>query len=342
MAGAGQWAGSHGSCTSPSPAAASSECWVLGVQGGSTGGSLFLREGRGQQPCEPGWVLSWSCSWSGEAIGDGDRLCGDWVPARGGCSGLPLAPAPLPVPLRAKRSCWSGRPAPPHALHPWGWLGDPGNMLAGQKDTFLCTQATVPSAPGCSGQGSPRLPCWVWGARPRMGLGGSHEPPRCHRESQTSTPVPAAAPGWRRLPTSTRTRGMTWGQAGRCGMGSSRVAPAPTGDGGPGPRGCHPRGWQWGRPGFREQGEVWAGPFIPHRSCRRVSATSLVPPSRRWDPAAAVTYCKYSVCHLLLRDPQRGRGVSGRLGSVSRLFCIPQTFCIFLILLQHEILNSFQ
>lgn len=63
------------------------------------------------------------------------------------------------------------------------------------------------------------------------------------------------------------------------------------------------------------------------RGCRGVSATSLNP--QRWDPAAAVTYCKYSVCHLLLWDPRCGRGRAGGRGPSRDFFVYHKLFVYF-------------
>lgn len=103
-----------------------------------------------------------------------------------------------------------------------GLCGDARATLVGQRDTFLCTQATVPSSLGCSGKRS----LATWGARgePSVSLLPQATPPAVHPACATgaakpSALLPAAAPGRQRLPTGmTRghDRGPGWAQLQGC------------------------------------------------------------------------------------------------------------------------------
>lgn len=240
-------------------------------------------------------LLSGSCSLSSEITGAGPQE--DPVAARGGSSGLP---SPSPVSPRAERSRCSGRFAPPRARHPRVCVG---TRAAGQGDTFLCTQATVPSAPGCCGQGSPQqaaagstepLPCSARGARPRVGLGCSRgtrsqpgarppccQPPSpCQWGSQTGRLVPAAALGWQRRPAGATTRGCDPGQSWVLwDRGSSGRARAPQGTGSSSLRGVTSGGGSRAAPASGSGKRVVLGLFISGGGCRGAASQKISAPN---------------------------------------------------------------
>lgn len=178
------------------------------------------------------------------------------------------APLGSHCPSQGTEAIW-GDLHPPMPFMP-GLCGDARATLVGQRDTFLCTQATVPSSLGCSGKRS----LATWGARgePSVSLLPQAIPPALHPACATgaakpSALLPAAARGRQRLPTGmTRghDRGSGWAQL----QGCSR---SHWGWGGFWSMGCHP-GVAAGLLQLQGVREVRSD-----RGCRGVSATSLNP-----------------------------------------------------------------
>lgn len=203
MAGAGQWAGPlppapllHHHRGQP-PVVCAGRAGTALVWGGSGPGSLFLRKGEGQQPGVAGWsrgsllqasssvtaAPEWcpgggSCSLGPIHRGSGNGPHGDCVPARGGSSGLPL---PLSTPGQKRHL---GMPVMPRFV--WG----PQGHLGGSEEHFLCTQATVSSALGCSGQRS-LATCGVQG---EPSVSCPRSPPALHPACATAAAKPSPVP----------------------------------------------------------------------------------------------------------------------------------------------------
>lgn len=185
---------------------------------------------------------------------------GDRVPAWGGSCELPL-PQPLSLYPQEQREA-TGRVNlnPSHALGfargPWA-----------QRDTFLCTQATVPSALGCSRQGSQQ----------QRAPGLSHPLSLCRRGSQPQRPGASGSIG-------TTARGHHLGPSWVLRDGAARgVLELPLGM-----RVLVPRGVPGATSASGSRERFGMGPLVrvcprsgsldPGGGCRGVSATSLSPP----------------------------------------------------------------
>lgn len=122
--------------------------------------------------------------------------------------------SPCPCPPQGRDAIW----ACPSCR---GVCEDPRATLVGQRDTFLCTQATVPSALGCSGQRS-LATCGVPG-EPSVSVLPQAIPPASTQpvpqRQPSPVPWPPRPPGWQHLPTGMtkgHNRGPGWAQLQGC------------------------------------------------------------------------------------------------------------------------------
>lgn len=376
VAGARQQVGPPATRTPPSPPVTGRpRRWVLICAGGSAGGrvalpggSLFLREGRGQRPGEPGWgrgsplqassgvdTAPTRCpggdsspgpaDGAGESPGMGCVGTGDW------CGAAPLAPpspSPSPRPPKGREEPLGGAicippPCPSPPGFPWGPRGCAGGT--GGHFSMHSSHGTLSPGllrAGTAAGGTEPLGAGGPAAGGAQGSQGTRSQPRGSATPLPPTqPVPQGKPNpaprcwWQLWDVGTAARGHDPGPSQALWDGGSfRGARAPSGDGGPGPPGVPSQGVAGGLPrlqgGGRGLGQGLAL-FTLGWDCSfpagAAGGRGHVPGHPRCqDLAAAVTYCKYSVCHLLLWDPRRGRGGEREAGVRTETFLYTTNF----------------